>query len=262
LNNQNCGIQMTLAYSEFLTTSGGFKSDMCLISPPNGQGDGWQLNGIAASARTNFNGSAAKAVGGYFAAEGFGEPRPTPGGYGGEVVGVYGRAQPRGRNWATGLHGECMSESSAGGVCIGANVEVGRGIPLQPGQKDPENYIGVNVQPREATRGVIGLQFQHPSTYKHAIDLNGAVMTLGYVDGVRFCQVFQPETQKILYVRDCDSPGAQIAAVIDMNWRPGLPQTSATLEKAIPFAEHARSLQEHADRKLRADLEAVLGTHR
>jgi hypothetical protein len=259
LNNQNCGLPMTLAYREFLTTSGGFRSDMCLIAPPNGTGDGWQLNGIAASARTNFNGSAAKAVGGYFAAEGFGEPTPTPGGYGGEVVGVYGRAQPRGRHWATGLHGECMSESDGDGVCIGANVEVGRGIPLQHGQQDPQRYIGINVQPREATRGVTGLNFQRPETYKHSIDLNGTVITLGYVDGVRFCMVFLPHSQSLLGLRNCDAQAADVAFRLDMNWRPGMQTSTAAAPKQIMFAEHMRALQEHENRKVRAHIDMLLG---
>lgn len=262
LNNQNCGLPMTLAYREFLTTSGGFKSDMCFIAPPNGAGDGWQLNGIAASARTNFNGSAAKAVGGYFAAEGFGEPQPNPGGYGGEVVGVYGRAQPRGRNWATGGHVECMSESPDEGVCMGLNSEVGRGIPLQTGQQDTQRYIGINVQPREATRGVTGLQFQRPETYKHVIDLNGAVLTLGYVDGVRFCMVFVPKSQAILGLRNCDAPVADVAFRLDMNWQQGMPTSTAAAPKQIMFAEHTRALQEHENRRQRAQIDMLLGVSR
>lgn len=234
---------------------------MCLIAPPNGNGDGWQLNGIAASARTNFNGSAAKAVGGYFAAEGFGEPTPTPGGYGGEVVGVYGRAQPRGRHWATGVHGECMSESPSKGVCIGANVEVGRGIPLPPGQSDPQEYVGVNVQPREATRGVTGLQFQRTETYKHAIDLNSTVVTLGYVDGVRFCMVFVPARQEVLWLRNCDAAAADVAFRLDMNWRPGMQTSTAAAPKTILFAEHMRALQAHENRRLRAQIDMLFGAN-
>ncbi len=262
LNNQNCGLPPTLAYREFLMTTGGVKMDMCLIAPPNGAGDGWQLNGIAASARTNFNGSAAKAVGGYFAAEGFGEPTPVPGGYGGEVVGVYGRAQPRGKHWATGTHGECMSESPDEGVCIGLNSEVGRGIPLQPGQQDPQRYIGVNVQPREATRGVTGLNFQRPETYKDVINLEGAAVTLGKVDNVPFCMKFEASTQRLLFLRNCYSANADVAFVIDMNWKPGMPTTNATLTKPVLFAEHMKALQEHENRKLRANIDMLFGIRR
>jgi hypothetical protein len=262
LNNQQCSLPPTLAYHEFLTASGGFKADMCFIAPPNGAGDGWQLNGIAASARTNFNGSAAKAVGGYFAAEGFGEPQSNPGGYGGEVVGVYGRAQPRGRNWATGGHVECMSESPDEGVCMGLNAEVGRGIPLQPGQQDTQRYIGINVQPREATRGVTGLNFQRPETYRDIINLDGAAVTLGQVDGVPFCMKFEPSIQKLLFLRNCYSSSADIVLAIDMNWRPGLQTTRATLAKPVMFAEHTRALQEHENRRLRASIDMLFGIRR
>lgn len=262
LNNQNCGLPPTLAYSEFLMTTGGVKMDMCMIAPPNGSGDGWQLNGIAASARTNFNGSAAKAVGAYFAAEGFGEPTSTPGGYGGEVVGVYGRAQPRGKHWATGAHGECMSESQTEGVCIGLNSEVGRGIPLQPGQQDPQRYIGINVQPREATRGVTGLNFQRADTYKDAINLEGAAVTLGQVDNVPFCLKFEPSTQKLLFLRNCYSASAEIVHAIDMNWRPGLQTTKSTLTKPVMFSEHTRALQEHENRKLRTQIDNAFQFYR
>lgn len=208
-----CYLPNSVAYSEFLTASGAFKGDRCLIIPTGT--NGWQLNGAAFSARIDANNNAySKAVGVYASAEVFGRVGGVA-----ESVGVYARTEPATPNvWAVALYGECRARTWGPGICAGAIVEL-RGDPSRPpGTPDLQQYIGINVQPGPDQSGVIGLQFQHGHTYKHAIDVDGAFIRLGTVDGVGFCMKFSGRTQLVEFWRGCGEPGATRHGFINMNW--------------------------------------------
>lgn len=208
-----CNLPNSIAHSEFQHTSGAFKGDRCLIIPT--ASDGWQLNGSAFSARIDANGNRySKAVGGYFSAEVFGKV-----GWVAESVGVYARTEPAtGGVWAPALYGECRARTWAAGTCAGMIVEL-RGDPSRPpGTPDLQTYIGVNIQPGPDQSGVIGLQFQHGHTYKHAIDVDGAFIRLGTVDGVGFCMKFSGRSQLVEFWRGCGEPGATRHGYVNMNW--------------------------------------------
>jgi hypothetical protein len=209
-----CGLPSSIAYSEFLMASGAFKGDRCLVVPTGT--NGWQLNGAAFSSRIDANrNSYSKAVGGYFSAEVFG----TVGGFA-ESVGIYARTEPATSGvWAVALYGECRARTWGPGTCKGMVVEL-RGDPSRPpGVPDQQTYIGINVQPGEDQRGVIGMQFQHPQAYAHSIDLAGTCVKVGEVDGVGFYIGFGGRSQLMEFWRGgCRTPGATRHGYVNMNW--------------------------------------------
>lgn len=215
--NQACNLPMTRAYSEFLTTSGAYIGDVCMVTPTSY----FQQNGLAVSSRVDMAGKHGKAVGAYFSAEGFGEATSTPGGYGGEVVGLYSRVEPHGNHWTTAIHGECRNQSRGPGLCMGLNIEL-NGNEREAGPT-AQHFIGINVQPDSISNGrVVGMQFQHPEKYIWAIDVAGAPIKLGQTHDVGFCMVYKAELQKLQFVRGCGAPGAVVAHEIDLGWQPGM----------------------------------------
>lgn len=171
-------------------------------------GRGYLKAGVAGAARVDMAGVGGTAVGGYFIGEGVGKA----GGIQDEVVGSYNRADKNGIFWAAAIHGECMvDQPDTGGLCIGLNIELQRPNPLS-------GYIGVNVQPGEHARDVVGLQFQRGSAYRWAVDVDGAFIKLGQVDDVSFCMRFVGERQALEFWRGCGKPDATRHGWVNMNW--------------------------------------------
>lgn len=170
---------------------------------------GYLKAGVVGGARVDMNGKGGTAVGGYFVAEGIGIAGPLQN----EVVGVYARANNNGVFWATALHGECMIRQPDiyGGLCIGLNLELQR-----PNIKS--GYLGINVQPGEGVKDVVGLQFQNGPAYKYSISAPNTFIHLGQVDDVAFCIKFVPERQALEFWRNCGVPTATRHGWINMNW--------------------------------------------
>ena len=211
--NQVCSLPMTLAYSEFLTTTGAYIGDVCMVAPTFS--NGYQLNGIATSARidTNMN-PYSKAVGGYFSAEVFG----THTGFA-EAVGVYARVEPSAKDtWSVALHGECRARTLETGLCMGLNIELRDHAGDDAGTPSKQMMLGINVQPGENQRGVIGMQFQNPQAYAHSIDFAGTFIKIGQVDDTPFCIKFSGRSQLLEFWRGCGHPGATRTGFINMNW--------------------------------------------
>jgi hypothetical protein len=215
--HQVCNLPSTTAYTEFLMTGGAYLGDVCMVTPHAG----FQQNGIASSSRVFMNGLHGKAVGAYFSAEGFGNATTTPGGYGGEVIGVYARVEPQGNHWTTALHGECRNRATGPGLCMGLNIELRDHTIAETGRQSQQTFLGINVQPGDDQRGVIGMQFQNPQAYRHSMDFAGTFIKLGDVDGVGFCMKFGGKTgreQLVEFWRGCGDPGATRHGYVNMNW--------------------------------------------
>lgn len=208
-----CNLPNSVADSEFKSTDGGFKVDRCLLIPP--ASFGYQLNGVAASARIDSNWNRySKAVGGYFSAEVFGKHTGFA-----EAVGVYARVEPAVENtWAVALHGECRSRTLETGLCMGLNIELRDHAAEEAGKPSKQTMLGINVQPGENQKGVVGMQFQNPQAYSHSIDFAGTFIKIGQVDDVPFCIKFSGRSQLVEFWRGCGSPGATRHGFINMNW--------------------------------------------
>ena len=208
-----CPIPGSVAYSEFLMADAGVKSDRCFTIPV--WTIGYQLNGIASSARIDSNNNKySKAVGGYFSAEVFG----THVGFT-EAVGVYARVEPSAKDtWSVALHGECRARTLETGLCMGLNIELRDHAGEEAGTPSKQTMLGINVQPGETQRGVVGMQFQNPQAYAHSIDFAGTFIKIGQVDDVSFCLKFSGRSQLLEFWRGCGSPGATRTGFINMNW--------------------------------------------
>lgn len=218
--HQVCGLPITVGYGNFQHIVAGMISDTCL-TPPAGT-VGYLNAGVAGSSRTNAAAGYSVAVGGYFYAEVNGN---VPAGSYAEAVGVYARVEPSvPGTWAVALHGECRARTSVPGFCMGMNIEL-RGDPNKPaGVVDQQAYIGINVQPGEDQRGVVGLQFLNipgKEIYKHSIDVNSTFIRLGTIDGVGFCMKFGGKSgreQIIEFWRGCGESWAQRTGYINMQF--------------------------------------------
>lgn len=208
-----CVLPGSISYSEFLTADAGLKADRCLTIPTFSTG--YQLNGIATSARIDTNkNNYSKAVGGYFSAEVFG----THTGFA-EAVGVYARVEPAARDtWAVALHGECRARTLEPGLCMGLNIELRDHAGEDAGTQSKQMMLGINVQPGETQRGVVGMQFQNPQAYAHSIDFAGTFIKIGQVDEVPFCIRFSGRSQLVEFWRGCGNPGATRHGFINLNW--------------------------------------------
>lgn len=216
LNGQVCNLPSSVAYTEFLFSDAAFKGDRCMVTPVGSVG--YQMNAASFSTRIDANSNAySKAVGGYFSAEVFGKV-----GQAAEAVGVYARTEPATPNvWSTALHGECRNRTTGAGICMGLNVELRDHTIADTGKQSLQTFIGINVQPGDDQRGVIGQQFQNRQAYKHSMDFNGTFVKLGDVDGVGFCIKFGGKTgreQIVEFWRGCGEPGATRHGYVDMNW--------------------------------------------
>lgn len=218
-SNQVCGLPGSIAYSEFLYTTGAsYVGDNCVIIPTGS--NGFQLSGGAFSSRVDSNFTPySKAVAGYFSAEVFGTNTGSA-----EAVGVYARVEPANADtWSVALHGECRTRTALGGTCMGLNIELRDEQKAVTGVDSNQTMIGINVQPGENQRNVIGLQFQRGDTYKHSIDFDGSFIKLGQVDTTPFCMKFSGRTQLLEFWRGCGEPGATRVGFVNMNW--GSPNT-------------------------------------
>jgi len=173
---------------------------------------GYLKAGVAGAAKVDMNRVGGTAVGVYGIAEGVG----IPGGLQDEVTGIYGRADKNGPFWATGLHGECLTDVSGtdtGGSCIGVNVEL-------IGKNPKTLMVGLNVQPRPEVRNMIGIQIQdNPITsYKYAYSAPNMVIHMGTVDDDHFCMKFVPNGQRLEFWRKCNRPDATRTGYINMNY--------------------------------------------
>jgi len=176
------------------------------VSPASG----YLIAGVAGGAKIDMNGVGGSAVGVYGVAEGAGRP----GGVQNEVVGMYGRADKNGPYWATGVHGECLTEKvDSGGSCIGLNSEL-------IGANPKTLMIGVNIQPRPEVRNAIGLQIQdNPTTsYQYSIKAPNMAVQFGDVDTDHFCMRFDPRTQRLEFWRACNRPHSTRVGYVDMNF--------------------------------------------
>jgi hypothetical protein len=219
-SHQVCGLPLTVGYGSFRHIIAGMISDTCL-TPPAGS-VGYLNAGVAGSSRIDAEAGYSVAVGGYFYAEANGK---IPARKYAEAVGVYAKVAPSiAQVWAVALHGECVSETNEDGLCIGVNIEL-RGAPNRPaGVVNKQRYIGINIQPGEDLRGVVGMQFQNiPGTdiYKHSIDVASTFIRLGTIDEVGFCMKFGGKSgreQLIEFWRGCGEPWATRTGFINMNF--------------------------------------------
>lgn len=176
------------------------------VSPASG----YLIAGVAGGAKIDMNGVGGSAVGVYGVAEGAGRP----GGVQNEVVGMYGRADKNGPYWATGVHGECLTDKpDSGGSCIGLNSEL-------IGANPKTLMIGVNIQPRPEVRNAIGIQFQDygVSAYQYAIKAPNLAVQFGDVDTDHFCMRFDPKSQRLEFWRACNRPWTTRVGYVDMNY--------------------------------------------
>jgi hypothetical protein len=208
-----CPLPVSIASSEFSVADAGVKAERCLVIPTSS--NGYQLNGVAASARIDTNNNRySKAVGGYFSAEVFGRHSGFA-----EAVGVYARVEPAAKDtWAVALHGECRARTLETGLCMGLNIELRDHAGEDAGTQSKQTMLGINVQPGETQRGVVGMQFQNPQAYSHSIDFAGTFIKIGQVDDTPFCIKFSGRSQLLEFWRGCGNPGATRVGFINMNW--------------------------------------------
>lgn len=118
-----------------------------------------------------------------------------------DIVGVHATAIKEHSFWAAALHAD-VYDSFPGGTAIGLNVEF-------PQTQVGTDTIGVNIQPYESTRGVIGVQLQDNATgnaYLYGIKAPNMNWVFGMVDDVPFGMRFNPNTQALELFRYIGDP--------------------------------------------------------
>jgi hypothetical protein len=213
-----CNFPATVASAEFQSLDAPVKIENCMLTPF----DGYQRGAIGAHTSIDMNGKWGKAWTAYFSADCFGSSGNTFG----ECGALYARVEPVFGGhplWHFGLHSECRNRGANPGICGGLNIELRDHYKEKHGTPSSGEYIGINIQPSPEMRNVKGIQFQHGQAYQYTLDHDSAFERLGHVDGTPFCWKFEPTTQQLLLVRGCHLQGAQVAHVIDVNWRPNLP---------------------------------------
>jgi hypothetical protein len=110
-----------------------------------------------------------------------------------DIVGVHGTAIKNGKHWAAGMHCD-VYDSVPGGTAIGLNIEF-------PQTQVGTDTIGINIQPDENARGLVGLQIQNPKAFKHAMKVPNMNITFGKVDECWFGMRFNPTRQSLEFFR-------------------------------------------------------------
>lgn len=183
------------------------KSYASLTSPSGG----YLKTAIAGEAKVNFNGKGGAAYGVWGMAQGTGQKGQAGALH--DIVGVAGTAKKSGAYWAAGVHADCL-DTLAGGVCIGVNIEF-------PEVTNQSTILGVNMQPAPHAQNVVGIQFQHPSTYRYSIDAQNTYIKVGQTGATPFCMRFNSTAQVLEFWRGCQNNGATRVGYINMN--PGVP---------------------------------------
>ena len=110
-----------------------------------------------------------------------------------DIVGVHGTAYKAFNGWAAGVHAD-VYDLKAGGTSIGVNIEFPKALR-------GTNTVGLNIQPFKGSVDVIGVQLQHPETYKYGIKAPNTKWIFGEKDGVFFGLVFNEENQSLDFIR-------------------------------------------------------------
>jgi hypothetical protein len=127
-----------------------------------------------------------------------------------DIVGVHGTAYKDFNGWAAGGHFDCY-DTAPGGTCVGVNIEL-------PKTQAGTDTVGLNIQPHESARGLIGIQLQNPQTYKFGIVAANTPWVVGLVDYVPFGFVFDPKTQRLKFCRNVGLPEQVCRGYVDMNF--------------------------------------------
>lgn len=127
-----------------------------------------------------------------------------------DIVGIHGTAHKDFNGWAAGGHFDCY-DTVPGGTCVGVNIEL-------PKTQVGTDTVGLNIQPHESARGLIGIQLQNPKTYKYGIVAANTPWVVGLVDEVPFGFVFDPKTQRLKFCRNVGLPEQVCRGYVDMNF--------------------------------------------
>mgnify|MGYP003660201287 CR=1 FL=1 len=127
-----------------------------------------------------------------------------------DIVGVHGTAIKNGKHWAAGMHCD-VYDSVPGGTAVGLNIEF-------PQTQVGTDTIGINIQPDEKARGLVGIQIQNPQAFKHGIKVPNSAWTFGQVDTVMFGMRFNPVRQSLELFRHIGEPGEAKVGEIKMDF--------------------------------------------
>ena len=127
-----------------------------------------------------------------------------------DIVGVHGTAIKNGKHWAAGMHCD-VYDSVPGGTAIGLNIEF-------PQTQVGTDTIGVNIQPDEKARGLVGLQIQNPQAFKYGVKVPNSAWVFGQVDTVMFGMRFNPVRQSLELFRHIGEPGEAKVGEIEMDF--------------------------------------------
>jgi len=213
-----CNLPNSVSNSEFQMLDAPVKVQNCMVTPT----DGYQRGAIGVHTRIDMNGKAGKNWALYSSAECFG----WSGSAMGECGAFYGRLEaPEGSGplWQAAGFFEFRNRSQNHGTGMALGLELRDHFQEKYGIQGAGEFHGVILQPYPNLRGVKGFRFMNGHTYQYTIDHDGAFEMLGNVDGTPFCRKFEPSTQQVLFIRGCHLHGAQVAHVIDLNWRANLP---------------------------------------
>jgi hypothetical protein len=213
-----CNLPNTVQASEFQMLDAPVKIENCMVTPF----DGYQRGAIGAHTRVDMNGKLGKGWTAYYSVECFG----SSGGLMGECGALYARVEPvlgGSPLWHFAIHGECRNRGENPGLCGGLNIELRDHWQEQYGAPSKGEFLAVNIQPSPSMRNVKGVQIQHGEAFQFSFDHDGAFERVGHVNGTPFCWKFEASTQQLLLIRGCHLHGAQVAHVIDLNWRANLP---------------------------------------
>ena len=156
-------------------------------------------SGLHVSSLMDFtSGLAGASFGVYSIARGVG----PPGSWGvHDIVGVHGTALKENSFWAAAMHAD-VYDSYPGGTSIGLNVEF-------PQTQVGTNTLGINMQPHEGAKGIVGIQIQNTSTgdaYRYGLKAPNMNWVFGETDGVLFGMRFNPNTQALELYRYIGDP--------------------------------------------------------
>lgn len=214
----SCSLPNSIANSEFQMLDAPVKLQNCMVTPA----DGYQRGSIGVHTRIDMNGKAGKNWAMYSSAECFG----GSGAGMGECGAFYGRLEApeqSGPLWQAAGFLEFRNRAQNHGTGMVLGLEIRDHYQEKYGVSGAGEFYGIVFQPYPNVRGVKGFRFMNGHTYAYTIDHDGAFEMLGNVDGTPFCRKFEPSTQQVLFIRGCHLYGAQVAHVIDLNWRPDLP---------------------------------------
>lgn len=224
IQGPSCNLPNSVSNSEFQMLDAPVKVQNCMVTPV----DGYQRGAIGAHTQVDMDGKGGKGWTAYYSSECYGKPGA---GKVAECGPLYTRdeaPEESGPMWHSAAHFEFRNRSQNFGLAIGANIELRDHYQEKYGNPSQGQFYGIVLQPYPNLRGVRGLRFMHGHTYQYTVDHDGGFEQLGTTDGTPFCRKYEPSTQQVLYIRGvpgqgCGAPGAQVAHVVDLNWRADLP---------------------------------------